>query len=568
MQCNFLACLKSSRGSSLIGAMLAVSLIGMAGLSVVQLSSSENKSSTHEMQKSQVMYVGQAGLEYAQDQLTKGLNPTVTGKPFGYGTFSVTTDPAMGLITVISQVGDATKTQSINANFAQNCVALDTSKAYTDQYELNEVSLSKTCNQAATVTSITLDWNWSSCVLNSLDPAGLCPNDHTSDHDHGNAIVQHLAIEGTAIYNPGGGVGTPTGGGQPGEAIDVADFTLTSNGTYTFEGPPHAIRFSQKHPGSGLYTVTVNFADGSQVTNTFQDGTAYDPGFVENTGAVTISPNYQSEIKVLGAEITYGAGGPEMPVTVELGTYSDVTADYTFAPIFNGLDVDGGEVHTTACLGAESEFVIKGSTQYGWFSAAYKSHSNTLQVKTLLHGEQAPPLKGFGGQKDVTVFLAPYLDAEGKVVLEANQVIMLFELGVDMSSNPTSTAADFQDLVILFTINGSNTCTPTDGPGDDTTNTDDTGTTSDDAASDTTGGTGGTAAKFAICHVPPGNESNPVTLQVSKSGWVNGHNAGHGIHDKDYLGSCTKSDGKNSSESKYEVFYKKIFNYSLTAPNK
>ncbi len=85
------------------------------------------------------------------------------------------------------------------------------------------------------------------------------------------------------------------------------------------------------------------------------------------------------------------------------------------------------------------------------FSATYDSR-NTAQVKTLVNGQQAPNLAGFGGQQPVGSFLAPYLDAQGKIVLQPNQVIMLFELGVNMASDPNSPAADFQDLVLVFTF--------------------------------------------------------------------------------------------------------------------
>ncbi|MCP5464157.1 MAG: hypothetical protein H7A33_03940 [Deltaproteobacteria bacterium] len=76
-------------------------------------------------------------------------------------------------------------------------------------------------------------------------------------------------------------------------------------------------------------------------------------------------------------------------------------------------------------------------------------------MRTLRNGEQAPPLQGFGGQQSVSDFLGPYLNDNGTVMLNDNQVIMLFEMGVDLSADPDNEAADFQDLVILMTISDS-----------------------------------------------------------------------------------------------------------------
>ena len=63
-----------------------------------------------------------------------------------------------------------------------------------------------------------------------------------------------------------------------------------------------------------------------------------------------------------------------------------------------------------------------------------------------------PNLSGFGGQQSVAQFLQNYVNDSGQVVLQANQAILLFELGVNLQRYPNSAAADFQDAVVLLTI--------------------------------------------------------------------------------------------------------------------
>jgi len=66
-------------------------------------------------------------------------------------------------------------------------------------------------------------------------------------------------------------IGTPSlSGADPTEEIDVVDYTLTSNGTYTFSGPNgDDIQFSTAIPAGGWYSVTVEFADGTQLSSSF-----------------------------------------------------------------------------------------------------------------------------------------------------------------------------------------------------------------------------------------------------------------------------------------------------------
>jgi len=78
------------------------------------------------------------------------------------------------------------------------------------------------------------------------------------------------------------------------------------------------------------------------------------------------------------------------------------------------------------------------------------SGSDSALVLTLRTGDIAPDIEGFNGQASVEDFLEPYIDPTTReVTIAAHQAIFLFELGTD---DPDSSAADFQDLVVLLSL--------------------------------------------------------------------------------------------------------------------
>lgn len=81
----------------------------------------------------------------------------------------------------------------------------------------------------------------------------------------------------------------------------------------------------------------------------------------------------------------------------------------------------------------------------------YMEVSSTLHpsnLKVLKNGDSVPDIPGLDEQPDIAEFVDDYVE-DGKVVLEGNEAIFLFELG---TTNLGSTAADFQDLVILVSV--------------------------------------------------------------------------------------------------------------------
>lgn len=514
------------RGSGLLVAVAMLGLIAIMGVAVTNIVSTDSSESVNDLQLSQALQVGNGGIQYALDKISNGQDPTVTDKALGMGTFSVTTDPSVGTVTVSSVVGNAKKVQTVNTNFAANCVYLDVTPASVTGPYLQNMELVKTCNTSAVMTNMVLTWNWGTCAQ-GLDCAEDVDDDDASENDdasasdddddgHGkkvtichippgnpsnahtisvgaSALDAHLAhgdtegecttttsdsttVTTTQVVCEGFDSEIAICGVNDGNAhvtvvkfdenylaqnltatsgatIDTADHTLTTNRAYVFDG----FMFDQDVPEETWYNLTVNFADGSSLTKSFLLGKAsaeeeeeiisVNNGYEVSGGTVTVTPDKNVELKVIGAAITCGAGGKEIDVMVSLGINN------AFTSLFDNKDVDGGEVYSTTTSASDVNYVVRGTASLkscNKFSKTYDS-TNTTQVKTLINGEQAPALAGFGGQQSVTSFLAPYLDSTGKVVLASNQVIMLFELGTS-GSGSASSGADFQDLVVLFSI--------------------------------------------------------------------------------------------------------------------
>ncbi len=166
--------------------------------------------------------------------------------------------------------------------------------------------------------------------------------------------------------------------------------------------------------------------------------------FIENTGAIVMQEANRVYMQVVGTEITYGSGGPEIPVAVRPSTDGGLSLLDPFkgAAVQTGMVYDLGVLQKGDEVGAEAHASI-----YSW-SRTRDSFSDDPFVRALHHGDPVPSTPGFSGQVDVGSMLAPYAQ-EGFIVLDDNEVIVLYELG---TTDLTSSAADFQDLVLIFTI--------------------------------------------------------------------------------------------------------------------
>ncbi len=189
----------------------------------------------------------------------------------------------------------------------------------------------------------------------------------------------------------------------------------------------------------------------------YTQGTDCRPVAVVQPSGNIKAPKGRMKIEVIGSQITYGADGPEVFVKVGLKINSVLTW------LFNGGDVDGGEEYITQ-IADNTNVAIRG---YAWyqnsFTRSVDSDGSTPYARVLLRGDSLPNVPRFGGQKPLSEMLSPFVDANKKIDIDVNQVFLIFELGVtDLNSD----AADFQDLVILFTFTPDTSTTCQCGPFD------------------------------------------------------------------------------------------------------
>jgi len=166
--------------------------------------------------------------------------------------------------------------------------------------------------------------------------------------------------------------------------------------------------------------------------------------------------NNEVVVTVLGKEITYGAGGPDVPVRVDFQL-----GDNPVQNLFGGENVEVGDSTIVDIGDGGEELKFIGRSAYPSFDnptlvnyVIENSHANNALI--LLDGnnlEQQIASKGangpFGGQIPIDEIIEEHLEG-GMVDLPETDQLILFELG---TLNQGSAAYDLQDLVLLVEHN-------------------------------------------------------------------------------------------------------------------
>lgn len=148
---------------------------------------------------------------------------------------------------------------------------------------------------------------------------------------------------------------------------------------------------------------------------------------------------------VVGTEITYGAGGPAIPVKVSLSR----NGGGTYNPMFGGLPVVTSQTESLGTVHPGERLGIQTSTIHPLFKKTYESIDGLPRIYVLLDGDTPPDYAGFDGQAPLETFLAPYVDTStGTMDLDPKEAMILVEFTNDLAS----ASADFQDLVFLFSF--------------------------------------------------------------------------------------------------------------------
>ena len=167
-----------------------------------------------------------------------------------------------------------------------------------------------------------------------------------------------------------------------------------------------------------------------------------------------------SNFKVLGAAIKSEAY--DQMVTTQFKIGNDTLDPWNYNLPVTG-NVNDGETHLwnlPKTYPAGTPVMIQGKSwawisnplstlDSGWKSSmVVSSTSNSPNCKILRNGDAVPLIPGLNPQPPVEEFIKDYAK-DGKIVLGENEAIFLFELG---TTNLNSTAADFQDLVVLLSV--------------------------------------------------------------------------------------------------------------------
>jgi len=220
------------------------------------------------------------------------------------------------------------------------------------------------------------------------------------------------------------------------ESVAAIDSRISGVRPANAPGQIDLLPFAVKKSDVG-HTETIT-SDGADPVNFHIDPTS---------GAVNVFGTTDIHVTVLGTQITYGAGGPTIPVTAAVSidggqTYYDIPSA--------GDTLTGGETLSFTGI-EEAQIAVRARATYMvddnvLFDSTRISNVASPYVIVLRQGDIAPAYPGFDGQEEVTSFLAPYIDPDSReITIGENDAIFLYEFANDL----TSQAADFQDLVVL-----------------------------------------------------------------------------------------------------------------------
>ena len=390
--------------------------------------------------------------------------------------------------------GTATVTYTLSSLQDQQVSVLAGSQAFVASFEIAEFDFVMSCTPANSANYValadddvfeleesggmgTLSSTGGNSNYNTLvvDAPGVLENDDCTEETEEGLIVCHegetIAVDWFTIWihiAHGDTFGSCDGSNNDCdlEAVLVSgttkgDLTLNSDGSFTYVPGPDF---------DGQDTFTYQTLTGSELSDPATvtiNGTIDedDIDFDITDGEIIPEHEYTADLKMLGAAITWG-GEYDMPVTVEATVGSDTIEPWGSFDLAVDGNVNVGSsmeytlpdvypANTAVSIFGRSWAKIddsySGDSNSHWQQELeFDSASGTPNVLILRDGDAVPAIEPFQDQSSIVSFLQGYVDdATDTVILEGNQAIVLFELG---TTDLSSSAADFQDLVVLVTL--------------------------------------------------------------------------------------------------------------------
>ena len=259
-------------------------------------------------------------------------------------------------------------------------------------------------------------------------------------------VLSSTGIEGGG---EGGGSGSGSGGGSSGGGTSSSGGS-SGGGTSSSGGSSGGGTSSSGGSSGGETSSSGGSSSGGTGSSSGGGGDTPGPACedrftVGDDGVITTTGNVNATFEVLGSEITYGSGGPEVQVRV----YASTNGGTTWVPLFNEEDVDGGETQAVLNIPNGSQVLLKVKGRYSWlFNRTYISNSGDGHIEVLRDGDTPPAYDAFDNQEDLSTFLSRVIGSDGNISIGTYDAIFLAELG-----GLGTSSADFQDAVVKVTFN-------------------------------------------------------------------------------------------------------------------
>ena len=187
--------------------------------------------------------------------------------------------------------------------------------------------------------------------------------------------------------------------------------------------------------------------------------------FVIDDDTIVPSEDYALRVKVIGAAISNGYYNYGVTTKMNIGG----TTHQPFGSFTGGKTGNVNDDQNPRSYTFESKFsagtkvdVIgrswkkkrnkNGKKDRHWYQYLEASglDTGTQQIKVLRDGDPVPDISGYNNQSSIEDFVKDYINTDSNTMkLGKNEAIYLFELG---TTNMGSSAADFQDLVVLVSL--------------------------------------------------------------------------------------------------------------------
>ncbi|MFA6523773.1 MAG: prepilin-type N-terminal cleavage/methylation domain-containing protein [Candidatus Peribacteraceae bacterium] len=273
----------------------------------------------------------------------------------------------------------------------------------------------------------------------SLASSSAASSVQSSGASSAGSVSSQASAQSSSVSSGAGGAGSSAGGA----------FTICHKpGTHaeqTMAVQPTAWSAHQRH-GDTVGACT-NSRPGSLCPSRYQ---------ISANGTIETVTSLATTVRVIATELTFGAGGPDIPVKL----WYTKNGGSKWTSLFSGNAVSPGQFQTVQIPNGSSFAVrIRGTFRLlGWLLFDEKTETNDGSDHTIIlrNGDPLPAYLPFPRQQSLQSILAGYLDASQHISIPASSLIVLTELSV--IDFPVTISEDFQDTVLLLEFAGSPAC--------------------------------------------------------------------------------------------------------------